>query len=206
MVDNGLTPIENLVNSLDAVVEGQVARRELLIPERCTGKSTVKHEVAHKTAGTLFDEEALVLCPLHGTQAKRQILQACRLTCGPVDTVETFVSRHRSRIKDQILNLPVENVGGFEAQSAGRVSCITGLILIAVDERKVVERRAGLDHWKVIGVSDDLSHIVVDDRSRDLVGACREINDCGCLGRMFAFAGGASPARTNGQIDSCGVI
>lgn len=100
------------------------------------------------------------------------ILQVRGLGGGPMDTCSTRRRRYRSQINDQILNLPVENIGGSEAQHAA------SLILVAIDDTESRKDGRGFQHGHAIGITDQLGEIVINDGRRDEVGAAWEVDYC----------------------------
>lgn len=62
-----------------------------------------------------------------------QVLQTRSLRRWPMDTIDDYLGRNSSRIKYEIADLPIKYNDGKEAQCSCGISCVTGLILVAVD-------------------------------------------------------------------------
>ncbi len=93
-----------------------------------------------------------------------------------MDPVDTYIRRNSSGVKNKIAYLSIENTGSLEAKDSRRMSCVTRLILIAIDQSKGCEIWCSLDHRKIIWVAYDLGEVVIDNWRGDAVSSCREVH------------------------------
>lgn len=99
------------------------------------------------------------------------ILNARGLGCGPVNTGSRRGCRNSSQVNNQVPNLAKENVGG----SPPLVS--TTLILITINYTQTREVGTGFYDSRRVGVTDQLSEVVIDNRSGDEIGSCWEVDN-----------------------------
>lgn len=86
-----------------------------------------------------------MLRPWRIAETEDDILQTRGLSSWPMYTVDTNIRSGTSRIKYQVSDLPVENVGRIKAQVSSGISCIPRLILITINQRKCREIRRSFD-------------------------------------------------------------
>lgn len=75
------------------------------------------------------------------------------------------------RVKNQIPNLSVKDISCY-------IVGVGGTIWISVDKSKSAKTSSSLEDWHIVRISDELCHIVWQDRRRDQVCAGREIDHC----------------------------
>ena len=78
-------------------------------------------------------------------ETEDDILQACGLSCRPMNTVNAEVRSGTCCVKYEISDLPVENSGRIESQTSSRISCIARLVLVTVNQRECREIRSGFE-------------------------------------------------------------
>lgn len=94
-----------------------------------------------------------------------------------MDPADNYVRRNSSSIQDEIAYLPVEYIGGLEAKDSPRMSCVTRLILIAIDQSKGCIIRCGLDDRKGFGIAYDLGEVIIYDGRGYTISASWEVHD-----------------------------
>jgi len=94
-----------------------------------------------------------------------------------MDRVDTCIRRNSSRVKYKVAYLPLEYIGGLEANNPRRMSCVTRQVLIAIDQSKACEVRCRRDHRETIWVAYELGKIVIDDGRGYTVSSCWEVHD-----------------------------
>lgn len=77
---------------------------------------------------------------------------------------------------------------------------------ISINDSKALKARYGLKYGQVVGVSDELSIVEVDNRGRKEIGACREVDDGRREGAGIARLRTASVAAADGQVYGSRVI
>lgn len=82
----------------------------------------------------------------------------------------------------------------------------SGLIRVAVDQTETFEVGGGSEDWKAVGIPNDLSKVVVDDRGRDDVSSSREVDDGRRRSGRLAFPWSTSVSAANGVVDGCGIV
>ena len=78
-------------------------------------------------------------------ETEDDVLQACGLSCRPMNTVNAELRGGTCCVKYEISDLPVENSGRIESQTSSRISCIARLVLVTVNQRECREIRRGFD-------------------------------------------------------------
>ena len=78
-------------------------------------------------------------------ETEDDVLQACGLSCRPMNTIYVEVRSGTCCVKYEISDLPVENSGRIESQTSSRISCIARLVLVTVNQRECREIRRGFD-------------------------------------------------------------
>ena len=81
----GPSPVPDLSNSSDTVIERKSSHCKLLIADCETIETTVEGQVVHKAARSILDEDGLVLRSRSVTHLKDAVLDGCCLGSGPVD-------------------------------------------------------------------------------------------------------------------------
>ena len=78
-------------------------------------------------------------------ETEDDVLQACGLSCRPVNTINADIRSGTCCVKYEVSDLPVENSGRIESQTSCRISCISRLVLVTVNQRECREIRSGFD-------------------------------------------------------------
>ena len=104
-----------------------------------------------------------MLSSVRGAQSKYHVLQACSLRRWPMNPADDYIRRNSSGVEDKIAYLPIEYIGGLEAKDSPRMSCVTRLILIAIDQSEGCIIWCGLDDWKTTWIAYDLGEVIIDD-------------------------------------------
>ena len=78
-------------------------------------------------------------------ETEDDVLQACGLSCRPMNTVNADVRSGTRCVKYEISDLPVEDIGRIESQTSSRISCVARLVLITVDQRECRKIRSSFD-------------------------------------------------------------
>lgn len=78
-------------------------------------------------------------------ETEDDILQACGLSCWPMNTINADIRSGTCCVKYEISDLPVKHIGRIESQTSSRISCIARLVLITVNQRECCEIRSGFD-------------------------------------------------------------
>ena len=78
-------------------------------------------------------------------ETEDDVLQACGLSCRPMNTINADIRSDTRCVKYEISDLPVEYIGRIESQTSSRISRIARLVLITVNQRECREIRSGFD-------------------------------------------------------------
>ncbi|KAG9967048.1 glucan 1,3-beta-glucosidase, partial [Aureobasidium melanogenum] len=135
-----------------AVVEGPVARGELLIAQESSVVAAVEDEIAHETTRTIVHEDTDLLGSRARNHVEDDVLERSCLSDLPMDTC-TSCLRHASQ--GDVTNLVCEHV------------CATAVIRIRVQNSHALETSSSLQSGHVERVSDELSVVQHDDGLRD---------------------------------------
>ena len=106
---------------------------------------------------TVFDENTLMLHPWRLAHSEFKVLEACRLSRGPVNAKYSRTDGNIGHIDYDVSDLPIEDVGRFPCQ------CSSGLVRVGVDDRNSREIRRCLDHREIVRIPNDLCKVKIDD-------------------------------------------
>lgn len=114
-----------------------------------------------------------MLCSTSGAHLEDQVLQTSCLRRRPMNTIQPLSSWDSSGVKDEVLDLTIEDV-------CIGVILVLRVIWIGIDDGLDLwcfEVRTGLDSGESVRVPDHLREVVWDDGRRDEVGAFWEVDD-----------------------------
>lgn len=135
------TPVPKLVDSCHGIANFDIDCCELLITERHAVPAAIDGDIGEKSARTVFNKDTFV--PSAGVFGHRDldVLQARRLTCGPVDTADVQRWWNCCHINLEVTHLAEESVHAGPSE----VSC--GLILVAIYDPGPAKARSRFDDW-----------------------------------------------------------
>lgn len=134
-----------------------------------------------------------------GVHVDDDILDTGSLRARPVNTSGSSASGNSSHIDNQVTDLAKEDVGRDPTLSAI-------LVFVTVDETHAGEAGSGLESGGAVGVSNELSEVVVNDRCGNRVGSSREVNDCRSGGGGLVGSRASTATVTDSLVDSISVI
>lgn len=102
-------------------------------------------------------------------------------------------------IKDQVPNLPIEDICGSILQPA---ICVR----VAINHSESLEIARGFEHRQAVRVAYNLGVVVVNDGRRNEVRSGREVNHGGSRGGGSAAPRGASTTKADGRTDCIGIV
>lgn len=139
-----------------------------------------------------------MFCPSRRTHLEDNVLQTSRLSRWPVNTRSRACSRDIRQVKDEVPNLPVEDICRPPVQ-------ISRVVFVAIDKTEAGESSCRLQSWRIVWIADELGIVLIDDRGGDEVCAGREVDHCwsggaGCTSLTTSASG------IDGSIDGGGII
>ena len=84
----------------------------VLVANRQSLGATLEDEITHKTAGSILNEETLLLGIRSGGQLENNVLQRSSLSGGPVNTGHKQRGACGSKIDDKVVDLAPKHIGG----------------------------------------------------------------------------------------------
>lgn len=134
-----------------------------------------------------------------GVHVDDDILDTGSLRARPVNTSSSGASGNSSHVDNQVADLAKEDVGRDPALSSI-------LVFVTIDETHAGEAGGGLESSGAVGVSNELSEVVVNDRRRNRVGSSREVNDCRSDGGGLIGSRASTVTITDSLVNGISVI
>lgn len=149
---------------------------------------------------TILDEDALVLRARALTHMNHDILNAGRLRGGPVNPSCRRGRGDIGQVKNEVPNLTEEHIRRTPALVT------IALVLITIDQAHAGEAGSRLNDSRRIGIANQLSVIIINDRRRNQISSSGEINNGRSGGRGLAARRPEPAAIADGLVDRRGVI
>jgi len=182
------------------VVEGQISRGKLLAADPHTELSTVEDEVAHETTTSVLHPDTLMVGVGLFVHAEDDVGQTGSLGDLPVNSYDLSVDGDSSGVDDEVTNLTVEVVlVGEPVESVGSVR-------IRLDHEGALEVGSSQEGGEVVGISNKLCQIVLNQRGRNQVSSRGEEDKSGSDGGRVTSKTTSASWGGDGSIDGGGII
>lgn len=106
-----------------------------------------------------------------------------------------------STINYNVPNLSHEDIGRGPARRAIRIA-----VRASVDESQGLQGGRSFQDRPVVGITDELGHVVENNGVRDQVGAGRDVYNSRCVGRRLTDPRSTTIAIRNSPINSSAVV
>ena len=166
--------------------------------EPATTDVSVQSSVFNGFKHTVLDKYSLMLSPSSLAHPEDKILEACRLRGRPMNRTDCIPCRDSCRIKLKISDLTIEDIGRAPI-------LIRSKVWISIDDVSTRETSYGFQSGHSVGVTDQLSIIVVEYRIRYRVSSGWKVyKSWRCRRRCTALS--ATASSSNCSIDGSGIV